>query len=32
MTRPESKIQAAYELAKEQYAGLGVDADKALEQ
>ena len=32
MTRSESKIQAAYELAKEQYAELGVDAAKAIAQ
>ena len=32
MTRSESKIQAAYEMAKEQYAGLGVDADQAMAQ
>jgi len=32
MTRSESKIQAAYEMAKEQYAGLGVDADQAIAQ
>jgi L-rhamnose isomerase len=32
MTRSESKIQAAYELAKEQYAELGVDIDKSIAQ
>ena len=32
MNRSESKIQSAYELAKEQYAELGVDVDKAITQ
>jgi len=30
MTRSESKIQATYELAKKQYAELGVDVDQAI--
>ncbi|MDQ3007083.1 MAG: L-rhamnose isomerase [Chloroflexota bacterium] len=32
MTRSESTIQAAYELAKQQYAELGVDVDQAITQ
>jgi len=32
MTRTESKIQAAYGLAKEQYAELGVDVDQPIAQ
>jgi L-rhamnose isomerase len=32
MTRSESKIQATYELAKEQYAELSVDVDQAIAQ
>ena len=32
MTRSEAKIQAAYELAKEQYAELGADVDQAIAQ
>src|SRR5262245_25611969 len=30
MTYSESKIQSAYELAKERYAALGVDTEQAL--
>ena len=30
MTHSESKIQSAFDLAKERYAALGVDADKAI--
>jgi len=32
MTHSESKIRSAYELAKERYAELGVDADQAIAQ
>ena len=32
MTPSQSKIQSAYELARERYAELGVDADQALAQ